>query len=699
MKLRSMEMNITRREILRFVGGSALGILLTPVPWKALDDSAIWTQNWPWIPEPVRGESSYKLTSCTLCSASCGLRARCIGNQPVSLSGISAHPLNSGALCSFGIIAHHLRYHPARLSRPCRISGKAGASGSTAMAFDELLLEVAAAINDASASSQTVAIVDGRPGRTASHLFQQFAAGLPNGKYITAGESSLEILGSMFEKPPGPLAYDLDNSKMILSFGVPLLDRWGTPARTARYLQKKSEGKQRIIQVETLQSRTAGMADRWIPIRPGTEAAFALGIAHVILKDKLFRDASKDIAEFETMIAAYPPSAVAEICGVSQDFIRDTAREFSANRPSVAVIDGSANSRHALAAVMALNILVGNVGRKGGVVVHREIPSPVALSKNKMSPISTLDAIPDHSIRAMLIDESLSGSSLPDGLLQKKLTGNGILVSLSPFVTERPFCTQYVIPSPVFLESLAELTGQADRESSSLSLSAPLVPEPAGMVDPIQFIQRLGSAAGVMNIDSGTTEELLKKRMTAIYSEKRGSIFNASNGQTSELKGLTSPDELWNVLFAGGCWMDSPETVRSLPAVRLTSVSTADRIKNIPPESNQLLLLPCAEDVIYRNSEISPLMSKVGQESGLRPSGCKVYLQTATGDALGLTDGCRVMLQTKKGSMQAEVRLDPSMMPDVAAAYSALNQQNIISLCEMNQDASLQPTPVKIQKV
>ena len=286
-------MNITRREILRFAGGSALGLLLTPIPWKALDDSAVWTQNWPWVPEPLRGPTSYKLTTCSLCPAGCGMRVRCISNQPVQISGLSTHPFNQGALCPVGILAHHLRYHPARVSRPLRITGNNESSRSTGMTLDEELLEIAGVIKEAGASSQTVAVVDGRPGRMASLLFKQFTAAVPRGQYFSIGDASLDSLASMVERPTGQFRYDLDHAQTILSFGVPLLDTWGTPARAARYLQKKSEKTQCIIQVEAFQSRTACMADRWIPIRPGTDAVFAMGMANVILQEKLWNGPEK----------------------------------------------------------------------------------------------------------------------------------------------------------------------------------------------------------------------------------------------------------------------------------------------------------------------------------------------------------------------------------------------------------------------
>ena len=509
----------------------------------------------------------------------------------------------------------------------------------------------------------------------------------------------MDVLGSMFEKPIGPLGYDLDHAQVIVSFGVPLCDCWGTPARTARYLGKKFEGKQKLLQIEAYRSRTSEMADRWIPIRPGTDAAFALGMAHVILKEKLSQAKSKDLSEFESIVSTFSPSVVAEVCGVSEDTIVETARVFSMSKPSVAVIDGLTNSREAQAAVMILNLLVGNVGWKGGVAVRREVPTGLADIKNTESINSDMYSIPDHSIRVMLIDESLSGCQLSDTLLQKKLAENGIVVSLSPFVTERPFCAQYVIPTPVFLESLTDLSSPHDSESSSMSISFPLVPSPTGVVDPIYFIQRLASAAGVVNIESGTMEELVKRRAGVLYGEKRGTVFNASTGQLSGVRNLLSTDDMWNALITGGCWIDSAEIVKSFPAFRLSAFLSKVDINKLQSGKNQLVLVPFIEKTVYSNSEISPLMSKVGQESGLRPFGCRAYLNPTTAEVIGIHEGCRIVLQTNKGSMEAEARYDASIMPGIVGVSNTTHPQNFIALCEMNDNAAICPTPVKIQKV
>src|SRR5262252_10260283 len=99
----------TRRDILKFAGGCAVGAVFTPAPWRLITDTALWSENWPGIPRPARGPVTSKQTLCGLCTAGCGVRARCIGDQPVALAG------EHGGLCPFGLAGHHLPYHPARL--------------------------------------------------------------------------------------------------------------------------------------------------------------------------------------------------------------------------------------------------------------------------------------------------------------------------------------------------------------------------------------------------------------------------------------------------------------------------------------------------------------------------------------------------------------------------------------------------------
>ena len=91
--------------------------------------------------------------------------------------------------------------------------------------------------------------------------------------------------------PVASLGYDLENARTIVSFGAPVLDGWGTPGRFTRLWSERAAGaadpQLRLIQIEPSLSRTAARAWRWVPVREGSEAALAAGVARVLLEEHL----------------------------------------------------------------------------------------------------------------------------------------------------------------------------------------------------------------------------------------------------------------------------------------------------------------------------------------------------------------------------------------------------------------------------
>jgi hypothetical protein len=209
----------TRRSAVKFLAGSAVGTLFTPAPWRLIMDSARWSENWPGIPRPVRGEIRTKLTRCGLCPAGCEVRARCVGEQPISLAG--AH----GGLCPYGVAAHHLPYHPKRV--------KTGPVEEARAAFDH---------------ADGIALLDLRPGRTASWL-HRMAMGERKGLYLAPPEPAVSV--------------NLAIARTVVSLGAPLLDGWVAPAAVFAIRDRF-----RLIQVEDVESRTAALADEWVQTMP-----------------------------------------------------------------------------------------------------------------------------------------------------------------------------------------------------------------------------------------------------------------------------------------------------------------------------------------------------------------------------------------------------------------------------------------------
>ena len=78
-------------------------------------------------------------------------------------------------------------------------------------------------------------------------------------------------------QPYGAFGIDLENTRAILSFGAPVLDGWLSPGRV---LANRSHFQ--LIQVEPAYSRTASLADLWVPLLPGSEDAFAAAVARAL---------------------------------------------------------------------------------------------------------------------------------------------------------------------------------------------------------------------------------------------------------------------------------------------------------------------------------------------------------------------------------------------------------------------------------
>src|SRR5438045_9622837 len=110
-------MKVTRRDLLAWSAGAAAGLLATPVPWKVLDDVSIWSQNWPWIPQPARGPVEVKQSFCTLCPKGCGLRVRMAAGRAVGVAGSSTHAIRRAALGPLAFGGPQLNGHPQRQRR------------------------------------------------------------------------------------------------------------------------------------------------------------------------------------------------------------------------------------------------------------------------------------------------------------------------------------------------------------------------------------------------------------------------------------------------------------------------------------------------------------------------------------------------------------------------------------------------------
>ncbi len=447
-------MSKTRRDILALGGGLAAGIVFTPVPWKILDDASIWTQNWPWIPQPVKGPVEWKESACTMCPAGCGLKVKMAGGYVVGLSG------KDGALCALGYGAHQMNFHPRRLRVVYR-DGRPSTWEAAEAAFRKACEE------------GPVAVVDGRPSRSVSRAYQAWAAATKGMSYFVARapeEAALVPLARLAGAPVEELAYDLEKTKLVLSLNAPLLEGWGGPQRVQRLWPEL-----KIVQAESAKSRTGDCAWQRVSIRPGSEAALAMAVAYVLIDEKLAPATSPR-----------PPKTAADHArdaGVELNTVLEIARALAANRPAVVI------GREPEPAVAALNILLGAVGATGGVVRR----GPVSGAFQSMDEMPT-------GLRAAILDSTVPHDHQPSGDAERfRFTAwrgedeKGWLLPAPGFLEENPDgAGDALLKPPEGVRTLAAFLGVEVKaiESRPVAAERPLTcrlaawPQPASSASP-----------------------------------------------------------------------------------------------------------------------------------------------------------------------------------------------------------------------
>jgi hypothetical protein len=592
------QMTTTRRNLLKFVGGGAAGALLTPAPWRLITDTALWSENWPGIPRPARGEIRARFTHCTLCPAGCAVRARCVNGQPVSLAGVKPHPISHGALCPWGIAGHHLPYHPARVRQgPVK----------------EALAAVSRAITQRGAGER-VAVLDLRPGRTVSWTYRRAMAAIDDGLYLAPRQPAYAI--------------DLTAAKTVVSFGAPLFDGWGTPGNVFA-----ARANFRLVQIEPVETRTAALADVWLPIRPGTETAMAAALAGEITIAEAAR---------ETGVEEQAIGAVKEAIG---------------NSPAVVLAADPGSP------LMSLNAKLRALGRT--VVARREAPVPDAWKK--AAPSTEMAAVPDKAIRVLLIDESLPGGYVPWQDIQPKLAPNAVVVVFSSSSEGYARHAQYVLPAPVYPEMAEDIGPAIDTVAAVFRIAAPLIAPVVPVVNPGELVARI---AGLPQTDP------LRDRADAIHKAGRGSLLSYADGKSTSMKEVTA-DDFWKTLNQGGCWMDDTGK-KAAPA----GLGKFGRSGTCPTAHDLPLAVVVAE--ARRGGLESPLMSKLERESNLRMTANRVALSPADARSNGIENGGRCVLETACGRLSVVAMIDAGVP---AGVVEVAGGPRMADLCGANQRA------------
>ena len=616
-----MSFTFDRRTFLKFAVGGAAGTAASGVSLKGISDLNAALAN-----EQVRvpsGPESWATSVCTLCPGGCGLRVRLIGKRAVKIQGNPLHPISRGGLCPKGIAGLQELYHPDRLRKPMRNAGSRDNPRWKDISWEEALSTISSrlrTLRDGGEARSAVILDRARTGLQ-PRLQRQFLAayGSPNYFSMPTGMDGIQAAVRFQQGITDPVAYDLANSRYVLSFGVNLLEGWGSPVAVmrafSRWRDTVSGRRTKLVQIEPRFSMTAARADEWVALRPGTDAALAMGIAYALISEGLYdadfvrehtfgfddwRDAEgKPHLGFKSLVKSdYRLNDVAKMTGVPADTILRLAREAAQNRPVVA-IGGPQTSllpgdSYTAMAVHSLNALLGSIDAPGGVLVQQSLPAATAVSGRELHssdalarstvelPAAILARRP-YGVQTVVLNQADPVFSLTNGdEFRRALREVPFVVSFTSFMDDSSALADLVLPTATGLESWQD-TGSPPTVSNALFAVSPPVVRPHQDVrhagDAVLAIARSLGGPVAAALPFASYEAYLHRYADELFAAQAGAVFGSTLEDTwnrlMERSGWWAPsysssDQLWEQMKQQGGWWEPAYSYREWARVLRT---------------------------------------------------------------------------------------------------------------------------------
>lgn len=337
----------------------------------------------PCVAKPRDGEEIVP-TVCQSCHTTC----ECLAyrdkktHRVLRVEGDPDSPQTRGIICSKGLAAPDLCYNPNRIKTPLRRVDARGEGKFEPISWEEALDITADKLRSYKETygPESVAILEGTK-RGWSRVYSRFAYAFGTPNHGATGWAQCFLprttdcnitfgQGALYSE-----TQDYPNAECIMVWGCNPPTSW--PVRAHDIMETRQRGAALIV-VDPYLSEIAAKADIWLRIRPDTDMALALGMIHLIIKEKLYDE--KFIGEWTVgfdklceSIGEYTPEWTAEKTGVDKDLFIKATRIYATCKASALCRSMSLDQVHdSLQVCRATSILIsitGHVGKPGCNVV------------------------------------------------------------------------------------------------------------------------------------------------------------------------------------------------------------------------------------------------------------------------------------------------------------------------------------------
>ena len=428
----------------------------------------------------MTGREIVKTTCPRDCYDGCGIAVVKRGGRISRVLGDPDHPVSRGALCGKCAIAYNGVWldRDARLLHPLRRSGAKGTGRFARCTWDEAIAEIAGRLADIAREHGPASILHSHYTGTCSTIANGFperffsrlgaTEAVPDTICNNAGHTALGYVFGNSQAGFDPRT--AKDSACILVWGA-------NPSHSAPHAHKHwlKETPAKVVAIDPVRHETAAQADLHLQLFPGSDAALAFGLCHILRRDGLLdrswiENHVLGYDEVEAAIEAATPRWAAEKTGLDVPSIEEAARLYAAGPALLWLGQGLQRQRgggNIFRACAMLPALTGNIGKAGAGfyylndsagIVGRRGAAPERRDDGQGPSISQMDvpeALNDpERFRAYVVWNCNPLASNPDQARMRSALAREHLftVVIDCFPTDTAGYADIVLPAASFLE-------------------------------------------------------------------------------------------------------------------------------------------------------------------------------------------------------------------------------------------------------
>lgn len=647
---------------------------------------------------------------CRNCHGGCGTLVRLADGVVTEVVGDPSNPINRGKLCSkAGVASIEQLYHPGRLDHPLIRTGERGEGKWRRATWDEALARIAAKMQEIKATHGAEAVAFARGvGMNNQHIIGRVANlfGTPNLASISYVCYATRV-AVCSATATGKFATKTWDTVAVPDFFSPsrCIVEWGSQKRTSNdhgligfgpMTEALRHGPAHIV-IDPRKPSSAGPVDLWLPLRPGSDAAMALGWLNLIIEEELYDKPFVErychgFDELRRRARDYPLAKVADITWCDPEMIARAARTYASARPG-SIVWGNGlehagrNAFQSLRAVLILMGITGNLDVPGGNVFYPAPPLAYPDLRDKLGPVQEAKRLGGAKFKAL----NKAGFAHPPTLFRTILSGEpypvkALITVGSNLVTTYPNTERVIeamkkldllVVHDIFMTPTAEyadivLPAAANLERDEPRLHLHIKGPRAMYMDTVsakvatvaerqsdwEFMislgRKLGYEAYFPSLEELADEALRPMGVTWSELKARQPIALPIEYRKYERSGFgtaTGKFELYSTVMED--WGYDPLPAHVEPAE--SPVSTPELYKEYP-----LLLITGVKQPMYYHSQGRQIPSL----RDLAPEPL-VEIHTQTAASLGIAAGDFAWVQTPRGKLRLKVRTHDRIHPGV----------------------------------